>query len=268
MKVVLFCGGYGLRMRDGTTEVPKPMIMVGHRPLIWHVMRYYAHFGHDEFILCLGYGAHHIKDYFLNYRETASNDFVLREGGRRIDLLSSDIADWTIHFVDTGVDSAIGERLRRVRHLVADDDVFLANYSDVLTDAPLPIMIDRFRDSDATASLLAARPDPSFHCVDIDLSGRIRQIRAASDLDLWVNGGFFVLRQGVFDHIPKGGDLVGDACTALAERGQLLSYRYTGFWHPTDTIKERNNLETLFSHGERPWMVWENDSTRAPVPAT
>ncbi|MGY1631559.1 glucose-1-phosphate cytidylyltransferase [Geodermatophilus sp. SYSU D01186] len=267
MKVVLFCGGYGLRMRDGGSDLPKPMIMVGHRPLIWHVMRYYAHFGHTEFILCLGYGAHHIKDYFLNYRETASNDFVLREGGNRIDIHSTDIAEWTIHFVDTGVDSAIGERLRRVRHLVRDDEVFLANYSDVLTDAPLPIMIDRFVRSDAIASLLAARPGGSFHCVDIREDGVIRDIRAAADMGLWVNGGFFVLRQAVFDFIPKGGDLVEDACHTLAGRGQLLSYRYTGFWHPTDTIKERNNLEAHFEHGDRPWMVWETDPTRAPAPA-
>src|SRR3954452_22831888 len=109
MKVVLFCGGYGLRMRDGATDLPKPMIMVGHRPLIWHVMRYYAHFGHDEFILCLGYGAHHIKDYFLDYHETESNDFVLRRG--EVELQGSDIADWTIHFVHTGLESPIGERL-------------------------------------------------------------------------------------------------------------------------------------------------------------
>jgi glucose-1-phosphate cytidylyltransferase len=267
MRVVLFCGGYGLRMRDGATDLPKPMTMVGHRPLLWHVMRYYAHHGHTEFVLCLGYGAQHVKDYFLNYRETASNDFVLRDGGSRIDLLSADIANWTIHFVDTGVNSPIGERLRRVRHLVADEEAFLANYADVLTDAPLPTIIDRFLASDATACLLAARPDQSFHCVDVGQDGRIRSIRAVSEMGLWINGGNFVLRQEVFDHIPKGGDLVGDACSALAARGKLLSYCYTGFWHPTDTIKERNALETRFSQGDRPWMVWETDSSRTPVPA-
>jgi glucose-1-phosphate cytidylyltransferase len=267
MRVVLFCGGLGLRMRDGVNDVPKPMTMVGHRPLIWHVMRYYAHFGHTEFVLCLGYGAHHIKNYFLNYQETASNDFVLSHGGARIDLLSSDIAEWTIHFIDTGVDSAIGERLRRVRHLVGDDEMFLANYSDVLTDAPLPLIIDRFRESTATVSLLAARPDQSFHCVDIREDGSIRDIRAVTDMGLWINGGNFVLRPEVFDHIPKGGDLVGDACAALAPRGKLLSYRYTGFWHPTDTIKERNSLEARFSSGDRPWMIWEPGSAqpRSPV---
>lgn len=136
MKVVLFCGGYGLRMRNGASDddMPKPMAMVGPRPLIWHVMRYYAHFGHTEFILCLGYGAQHIKNFFLNYEETMSNDFVLRNG--RAELLSNDIADWTITFVQTGIESPIGERLRRVRHHLDGDEMFLANYADVLTDAP------------------------------------------------------------------------------------------------------------------------------------
>ena len=116
MKVVLFCGGYGMRMRDGVSDLPKPMQSVGPRPLIWHVMRYYAHFGHKDFVLCLGYGAHHIKDFFLNYDETESNDFVLHGG--EVELLGSDIQDWTITFVHTGLDSPIGERLRRVRALV------------------------------------------------------------------------------------------------------------------------------------------------------
>ena len=114
MKVVLFCGGYGMRMRNSTDDgMPKPMQMVGPRPLIWHVMRYYAHFGHKEFILCLGYGASHIKNYFLTYQEAASNDFVMRGG--QVELMHSDISDWSITFVDTGLESAIGERLRRVR---------------------------------------------------------------------------------------------------------------------------------------------------------
>ncbi len=267
MKVVLFCGGLGMRMRSDNQSLPKPMTPIGNRPVLWHVMRYYAHFGHTEFVLCLGYGAHHVKDYFLNYRETASNDFVLRGGGADVELLSTDIADWTIHFVDTGADSPIGERLRRVRHIVGDDEVFLANYSDVLTDAPLPTMVSQFLDSGATASLMAARPDPSFHCVDIGEDGKVHGIHAGAELGMWVNAGFFVLRQGVFDHIPEGGDLVGDACTALAARGELLAYRYTGFWHPTDTIKERNALEARFAHGDRPWMVWEGDHRPAPARA-
>ena len=146
MKVVLFCGGYGLRMRNDHNDViPKPMQMVGPRPLLWHVMHYYAHFGHTEFILCLGYGAEAIKDYFLDYREAESNDFVLRAS--KIELLNSDISDWSITFVDTGLESAIGERLRRVRQHLGEDEYFLANYADVLTDAPLDDVITKFHES-------------------------------------------------------------------------------------------------------------------------
>ena len=142
MKVVLFCGGFGMRMRVGDDPTPKPMMTVGHRPVLWHIMRYYAHFGHTEFILCLGYGAEKVKEYFLNYQETASNDFVLSDGGRQVDMISTDISDWRITFVDTGLHSEIGERLRRVRPHLNGDDVFLATYGDVLTDAPLNDLID------------------------------------------------------------------------------------------------------------------------------
>ncbi|PRX45612.1 glucose-1-phosphate cytidylyltransferase [Prauserella shujinwangii] len=256
MKVVLFCGGYGMRMRNGTaSDVPKPMQMVGPRPLIWHVMRYYAHFGHTDFILALGYGAHHIKDFFLNYSETASNDFVLKGG--RTELLSTDIADWSITFVQTGIESAIGERLRRVRRFLDGDEIFLANYADVLTDAPLPEMIDRFAASDAGASMMVVPPQSSFHCVEMDEGGRVGSITAVSEMPLWENGGYFVLRQDVFDHIPAGGDLVADGCAELAKRGRLLAYPYRGFWKPTDTVKERAALDEAYAKGDRPWALWE-----------
>ena len=263
MKVVLFCGGFGMRMREGDSDVPKPMQMVGPRPLIWHVMRYYAHFGHKEFILCLGYGSHHIKDYFLNYRETESNDFVLRD--RAVELQGSDIADWTIHFVHTGLESPIGERLRRVRHLVADDEMFLANYADVLTDVPLDTMVERFSENGAEASLLAVSPRAVFHIVDVGADDRISSIHPVTDMGVRENGGYFVLRPSVIDRIPEGGDLVADACTAMAKEGTLLSYPYDGFWQPADTLKERNELEASYRAGTRPWMLWEKEADRAPL---
>ena len=255
MKVVLFCGGFGMRMRDGDSDVPKPMQMVGPRPLIWHVMRYYAHFGHTEFVLCLGYGSHHIKDYFLNYRETESNDFVLRRGA--VELQGSDIADWTIHFVNTGLESPIGERLRRVRHLLDGDETFLANYADVLTDVSLDAMVERFHDSGADAALLAVSPVAVFHMVDIGADDRISSIHPVTDMGVRENGGYFVLKPSVIDRIPENGDLVGDACTALAKEGKLLGYRYDGFWQAADTLKERNALEASYRAGTRPWMLWE-----------
>jgi glucose-1-phosphate cytidylyltransferase len=259
VKVVLFCGGYGMRMRNGAADdVPKPMQMVGPRPLLWHVMRYYAHFGHTEFVLCLGYGSHHIKDFFLQYQETASNDFVLRGG--RVELLSTDISDWTVSFVHTGQDSPIGERLRRVRHLVEGEEMFLANYADVLTDAPLDEMVARFSASDAGASMMVVPPQSSFHCVEMGADGMVSGITPVSNLPLWENGGYFVLRQDVFDHLPPGGDLVQDACGELAKDGRLLAYPYRGFWQPADTVKERAALDAAYAQGERPWMLWENDA--------
>ena len=171
MKVVLFCGGLGMRIRTGPESLPKPMMPIGSRPVLWHVMRYYAHFGHTEFILCLGYGAHAVKDYFLDYRETSSNDFVLTKGGKHVEMLATDISDWTITFIDTGIDTAIGERLRRVRPYLEDDEMFLANYGDVLTDAPMNDLIDEFQRKDAVASLLAVKPQDSFHVVELDRRG-------------------------------------------------------------------------------------------------
>ena len=158
MKVVLFCGGLGMRMRTDNQSLPKPMTPIGTRPVLWHVMRYYAHFGHKDFILCLGHGAQAVKDYFLNYRETTSNDFVLMQGGEDVKMLSTDISEWTISFIDTGIDTAIGERLRRVRPYLDGDEIFLANYGDVLTDAPMNDLIRQFAETDAVAQLLAVKP--------------------------------------------------------------------------------------------------------------
>ncbi|RAS69741.1 glucose-1-phosphate cytidylyltransferase [Lentzea atacamensis] len=265
MKVVLFCGGYGMRMRSSAhDDVPKPMQLVGPRPLLWHIMRYYAHFGHTDFILCLGYGAQHVKDYFLHYRETSSNDFVLQDG--EVELFSTDISDWRITFADTGVETPIGERLRRVRHHLGDDEVFLANYSDVLSDAPLDIMIDRLVASDNAASMLVVPPQSSFHCVQLDEASTVTSLALVSELPVWENGGFFVLRQEIFDKLPVGGDLVDDVCGALVREGRLLAHRHRGFWQSADTVKERIRLEASYASGERPWMMWEHEPSPAPVP--
>jgi glucose-1-phosphate cytidylyltransferase len=251
-----------MRMRDGVSDLPKPMHAVGPRPLLWHVMHYYAHFGHTDFVLCLGYGAHHIKDYFLNYSETASNDFVL--SGRDVRLLGSDIRDWRITFVHTGLDTPIGERLRRVRRHVEGEEVFLANYADVLTDAPLDRMVDWFRGADAAGALLAVPPQAAFHCVDIDDDNRVSAITTLQEMPLWENGGYFVLRPEIFDHLPVNGDLIADACLPLAKEGRMLAYRHHGFWQAADTVKERAALEAAYQSGMRPWMLWEEPATGTP----
>jgi glucose-1-phosphate cytidylyltransferase len=269
MKVVLFCGGLGMRMRDGVTNAPKPMAMIGDRPLMWHVMRYYAHYGHRDFVLCLGYGASAVKDFFLNYDETGSNDFVL-DGSGQVEMFNTDISDWRITFVDTGLHSEIGERLRRVRRFVEGEEMFLANYADTFTDAPLPDMISRFAASNAVASLLAVPLQSSHHVVDVDDSGVITQVKPVRELLQWENGGYFVLRPEIFDYLGEGEDLVGDAIPRLVQERRVLASAYKGFWMSADTVKERAQLEDMYHHGNCPWMVWDPERSGlrpAPAPA-
>jgi glucose-1-phosphate cytidylyltransferase len=263
MRVVLFCGGLGMRMRDGVSSGPKPMAMIGDRPLMWHVMRYYAHFGHTDFVLCLGYGASYVKDFFLNYDETRSNDFVLEGGDRQVKLFRTDISDWRITFVDTGLNSAIGERLRRVRRFVEDEPMFLANYADVFTDAPLPDVIERFAASDTVASLLAVPPQSSHHVVDVAGDGLITQVTPVRDLRQWENGGYFVLRPEIFDYLNEGEDLVEDALPRLIAERKVIAYPYKGYWSPADTVKERAQLEEMYHRGDCPWMVWDPERSGA-----
>jgi glucose-1-phosphate cytidylyltransferase len=256
MKVVLFCGGLGMRMRADNQSLPKPMMPIGDRPVLWHIMRYYAHHGHTEFILCLGYGAQAVKDYFLNYQETASNDFVLSKGCQQVELIGTDVSDWTITFVDTGMDTAIGERLRRVRPYLEGDEYFLANYGDVLTDAPINALVEDFSHTDAVGQFLAVRPVDSFHVVDMDGSGQVSGLTPAADLPFRINGGYFVLRQGIFDYLEPGDDLVMDGCVKAAREGRMRAVPYDGFWAPMDTLKERTYLEELHRRGNGPWELW------------
>ena len=257
MKVVLFCGGLGMRMRDGVTNAPKPMAMIGERPMLWHVMRYYAYFGHTDFVLCLGYGASSVKDFFLNYDETRSNDFVLEGGAKEVKLFKTDISDWRITFVDTGLHSAIGERLRRVRRFVENEEMFLANYADVFTNAPLPDMITRLEASDAVAALLAVPMQSSHHVVDVGENGLITRVTPVRDLQQWENGGYFALRPEIFAHLREGEDFVEDTLIRLVEHRRVLAYTYKGYWSPADTVKERALLEEMYQRGNCPWMIWD-----------
>lgn len=260
MKVVLFCGGQGMRLRDYSEEIPKPMVPVGHRPILWHVMKYYAHFGHKDFILCLGHGAPAIKEFFLSYEEAASNDFVLRQGGREKELLGTDIDDWTITFVDTGLYSQIGERLRRVQRYVQDEEIFLANYADGVTNLNLDSYVSTFGEKDQTAAFLAVRPPQSYHVARID-NGDVLGMGPISEEDLWLNGGYFIFRQEIFDFIEPGEDLVAEPFHRLIEKQQIYAHRFEDFWSPMDTFKERTYLDGLYNSGPAPWALWKNGET-------
>jgi glucose-1-phosphate cytidylyltransferase len=256
MKVVLFCGGYGLRLHDQHENTPKPMVPIGYRPILWHVMRYYAHYGHRDFVLCLGYRADIIKDYFLNYNEALSNDFVMSDGGRKLELLGSDISAWRVTFASTGVHTTIGERLQAVRNYVQDDEIFLANYADVVTDAPLSELVDDFERSGKTAAFLCVRPTYNFSIVSVGEKRVVRRIESVRDTDLWINGGYFIFRRGIFDYLRPGEELIREPFDRLIAEEQLIAYRHEGFWSPMDTLQDMQTLEALQESDRPPWAVW------------
>jgi len=264
VKVVLFCGGLGLRLREHSESIPKPMVSIGYRPILWHVMKYYAHFGHRDFVLALGYKADVIKEYFLRYNEALSNDFVLSGAGNQIEFLGRDLDDWRISFVDTGLNANLGQRLRALRKYLDDDQVFLANYGDTLTDAPLDQLVERFCASDAIAAFLSVKPTSySFHLVHHGTDGRVRGIEDVRNADVWINGGYFMFRPEIFDYIEPGDELVEAPFRRLIEMGRLQAFRYEGFWAPMDTLKDVQNLESQWEAGDPAWAVWSRPTEPA-----
>jgi glucose-1-phosphate cytidylyltransferase len=228
-------------------RLPKPMASLDGRPLLWHIMKYYSYFGHRQFGLCLGHHGATIQDYFKG-REFADDG-------------------WEIEFLDTGLDSSIGERFAQTQAYVGDDEVFLASYGDTLTDAPLPQLIETHAASGKVASLLATKPNYTFNVIQADASHLVTGFADVAETGMWINGGFFVLRRGVFDYIQEGDDLPETLARLIADR-ELLAYEYDGFWAPMDTLKDKHNLEALAASGRGPWEVWsEEQNLLAPEPA-
>jgi len=268
MKVVLFCGGLGLRIRDYSDGIPKPLIPIGNRPILWHVMKYYAHFGHRDFILCLGYKGESIKQFFLNYNECISNDFVLSQGGKKLELLNSDIHDWNITFVDTGVDSNIGQRLKAAEKYLDGERMFLANYTDGLTDLHLPTLIERARSLDCLATFLSAPPNLSYHMVHYGPGGIVTDIKEMTKSNLRINSGYFAFRSEIFRYISNGEDLVREPFQRLIAEKQLLAYEHNGFFLAMDTFKDRQQMEDLVARGNPPWEVWKKAKASSPAVTT
>lgn len=257
MKVVLFCGGLGTRLREHSETIPKPLVNIGIRPIIWHLMRYYAHFGHKDFVLCLGYRGDLVREYFLNYKECLSNDFTLSDGGRTVESHTTDIQDWRITFVDTGLHSNIAGRLLKVRKYLDGESAFLANYADGLSDIPIDRMIADFEAKGAVASFAGVTGWQSFHTVDATPEGIATRLDALSNREFMINGGFFVLRKDIFDYIEEGDELVERPFQRLIEKRLLAVYRHSGFWRAMDTFKDKITLDRMEAKGDCPWMVWK-----------
>ncbi|MFH5804230.1 sugar phosphate nucleotidyltransferase [Alienimonas sp. DA493] len=290
MKVVLFCGGFGMRLREYSESIPKPLVEIGDRPILWHIMKYYAHFGHTDFILCLGWRARAFKRYFLEYDECVSNDFTLsfgperrglgdRRGGdgsgeggtpetgrrhsRRVQLAARDLHDWNITFVDTGTTSSIGERLRAVRSHLEGEETFLANYADGLSDVDLPTLIDFHQRQRAAATFMTVKPSQTFHTVDMTPDGRVRELKAVTETETWINAGFFVLNREVFDVLGPGEDLVAEPIDRLAKAGKVSAMKHEGFFGCMDTFKEKQMLDDLYAGGHAPWELWRHGAAAA-----
>jgi len=256
MKVVFFCGGLGTRLREYTDTIPKPMVNIGDQPILWHLMKYYAHFGHNEFILCLGYKGDLIKQHFMNLPPSASNNLKLSGLADVIHVVNDDDTEWKITFADTGANTNIGQRLLAVRDHLGDDDTFLANYSDGLSDLPLGDYLEHFHSENKIASFVCVRPKHSFHTVAVGSDGLVQDIRQASQSDFWINGGFFAFKREIFDYLQEGEELVEEPFQRLIAEKQLLAYTHKGFWACMDTLKDKKAFDDMDQQGERPWQLW------------
>lgn len=255
MKTVLFCGGLGTRIRDVSETIPKPMIPIGDKPILWHLMHYYSRFGHKDFVLCLGYKANIVKDFFLNFRPQAYADCVVTGFGGKVELLGDPQENWRIAMIDTGIWRNIGERLWAVREHVAGEEMFYANYSDGLCDVDLTDMTAAFRSSGKIACFIAVRPSFSLHLVEMPSSGKVQRICSSQQANLWINGGFFIFRPAIFDYMRPGEELVEAPFRRLMEADQLMAFRHEGFWRPMDTLKDKQVLEDLVEKGVMPWNL-------------
>jgi len=257
MKVVLFCGGLGTRLREHSNTIPKPLVDIGGRPILWHLMKYYAHYGHKDFIICLGYKGEMIKEFFLNYNPYLTLDFTMSNGGKELVPEKSDIQDWNITFVDTGLHTNIGQRLYAVKDYLKDEEMFLANYSDQLSDLPLNEYLATFLKSNKVAALLGVKPSQkSFHMISIKNEGTVSNIRPVSESDFWINGGYFVLRKEIFNYIREGEELVEEPLGRLVDEQKLFAYQYSGFWACMDTFKDKISFDRMNGSGDTPWAVW------------
>ncbi len=251
MKVVLFCGGLGTRIREYAESVPKPMIPLGNQPILRHVMNYYEDYGHNDFILCLGYKANAIKDYFVNTRQFDDADCVLENGKvRRLTPIES---SERVMMIDTGIWRNVGSRLWAVREHVRDEEMFLANYSDGLSDVDLNDMIAKFKASDKVACFLAVHPMATYHIIDFGPEGTVKRFLTPDNSAIWINGGFFIFRPQIFDYMKDGEELTSEPFHRLIAEGQLMAYQYDGFWRSMDTLRDRQALEELMEKGTMPW---------------
>jgi len=260
LKVVILCGGLGTRLREETEYRPKPLVPIGNRPILWHIMRSYAAFGFTDFILALGYRGEMIKDYFLNY-DALTSDFSLELGSKSVRRLSpqEDEAHWRIAFVDTGEDTMTGGRLRRLRRVLDGESRFLLTYGDGVTDLDIGAVVDFHRRSGCIAVVTGVHPQTRFGELTVKGDRVVRFAEKPPDSDTWINGGYFVVTPQVFDYIESDRTVLErEPLERLAAEGQLGVYKHDGYWQPMDTYRDMQLLNEQWKSGRAPWISqWE-----------
>lgn len=257
MKAILLAGGLGTRMREETEFRPKPMVEIGGRPVLWHIMKNLAHFGITDFIIATGYKSNLIKDYFLNY-EVWSNDFTI-ELGRRESLNfhdSHDEANWSVTVAYTGDATMTGGRVFQAAKYL-DDEPFLVTYGDGLADVAVSDLQEAHQQSGCLATVTTVRPISRFGVMDVDANGRVRSFSEKPQLDGWINIGYFIMDPRVLEYLDEQSVLEEEPLARLAADGQLSAYRHEGFWLPMDTYREFKTLNELWESDRAPWKVWE-----------
>ena len=258
MQVVILCGGLGTRLREETELRPKPMVEIGHKPILWHIMRHYGHFGHEAFVLCVGYKGDMIKQYFLDYRHV-SQDIEIDLKHSRVSVLAEaeETLPWTIRIQDTGIHTLTAERIRRAMKYV-DDDLFLATYGDGVSDVDIDALVAQHKASGKRATVTAVRPSSRFGELGIDGDTVSSFEEKPQTGQGWINGGFFVFEKSVFHDLPidRNTSLEKGVLARLSETGDLGVFRHEGFWQCMDTQREKNLLEDYWSSGAAPWKLW------------
>lgn len=258
MKVVILCGGLGTRLREETEFRPKPMVEVGGRPILWHIMKIFARHGLSDFILCLGYKGQMIKEYFLNY-EAMNNDFAMTLGhGHNIEYLGNhEESGFRVTLADTGPETLTGGRVKRIEHYV-DGETFMVTYGDGLANVDITALLEFHRKHGKLATVTSVRPVSRFGVLDLERDGRVQQFAEKPQAEGWINAGFFVFNRRVFDYF-QGGDrciMEHEPLERLAADGQLVAFRHTGFFFAMDTYREYEVLNKMWQSGEAPWKVW------------
>lgn len=260
MKVIILCGGYGTRIRDVADNIPKPMISVGGVPILWHIMKYYAHFGHNEFTLCLGYKSNVIKDFFLNY-EALTRDFTISLGSSKsIEFHTEHTeSDWKVTLAETGLDAMTGARLRRVQKYVADEENFMLTYGDGVGDVDLDKLLEFHQAHGKVLTVTGVRPPGRFGELVSSASGQVTEFNEKPQATGGrISGGFFVCKREIFDYLEDRQDLVFEQqpLRQLVKDGQMMVFEHDGFWQPMDTHREFQLLNSLVESGKAPWVVW------------